>query len=89
MTRYDAKIDIWTRDQAKAIDALSSSKYGVSSLSLMEQAGKSVADFLLTQFGPDTEFIMVCGPGNNGGDALVAANYLYSNKRKTHTYCSR
>ena len=89
MTRYDAKIDIWTRDQAKTIDALTSSKYGVSSLSLMEQAGKSVADFLLTQFGPDTEFVMVCGPGNNGGDALVAANYLYSNKRKTHTLIVR
>ena len=88
MTRYDAKIDIWTRDQAKTIDALSSSKYGVSSLSLMEQAGKSVGFFFVDQFGPDTEFIMVCGPGNNG-DALVAANYLYSNKRKTHTYCSR
>ncbi|KAF8821982.1 putative apolipoprotein A-I binding protein [Cardiosporidium cionae] len=46
---------------------------------LMELAGYSVAQCIYDSFPPfkiDTTVIVCCGPGNNGGDGLVAARHL-------------
>jgi NAD(P)H-hydrate epimerase len=43
---------------------------------LMERAGRSVADFILDEYGPDESITVVCGSGNNGGDGRVAARVL-------------
>jgi len=50
--------------------------YGVSMERLMENAGKGVADELVRRFGKGRRIAFVCGPGNNGGDGLVAARHL-------------
>lgn len=47
---------------------------GVSSLQLMESAGKALAD-LVRSFHSDPVLIL-CGKGNNGGDGMVAARHL-------------
>ncbi|OPY36349.1 MAG: putative carbohydrate kinase [Methanoregulaceae archaeon PtaU1.Bin059] len=47
---------------------------GVSSLQLMESAGKALAD-LVRSFRADPVLIL-CGKGNNGGDGMVAARHL-------------
>ncbi|MET0431450.1 MAG: NAD(P)H-hydrate dehydratase [Hyphomicrobium sp.] len=50
---------------------------GVSSLDLMERAGKAVADAVPDMvWGPDRRIAVLCGPGNNGGDGFVAARHL-------------
>lgn len=49
--------------------------YGIDSGRLMENAGLRVAEFLRNHF-PDKGFSIYAGPGNNGGDALVAARRL-------------
>ena len=49
---------------------------GVSSDALMESAGSALADELLRRFPGWKRVTVVCGPGNNGGDGLVAARRL-------------
>lgn len=66
---------------AAALDVELMSTPGFSLEQLMELAGLSVAEAVY-QVVPNTEkstkpkILLVCGPGNNGGDGLVAARHL-------------
>jgi hydroxyethylthiazole kinase-like uncharacterized protein yjeF len=52
------------------------SRYGLSPKQLMENAGRGVAEFVLSRYGPMRRVCVLCGGGNNGGDGFVAARYL-------------
>jgi NAD(P)H-hydrate epimerase len=69
---------ILTAAQMQRIDRLTTEKCGVPSLTLMENAGAVVVDFLTEQFEPLTEhtIAILCGRGNNGGDGFVVARLL-------------
>ncbi|MBB5572526.1 MULTISPECIES: NAD(P)H-hydrate dehydratase [Rhizobium] len=49
---------------------------GIDSYGLMERAGQAVAASALRHFPEALRFIVLCGPGNNGGDGYVAARAL-------------
>jgi NAD(P)H-hydrate epimerase len=49
---------------------------GLSSYGLMERAGQAVAAAALRRFPGALRFVVLCGPGNNGGDGYVAARAL-------------
>ena len=49
---------------------------GVSSLLLMENAGRSVADEVEARFGRGVSVTIYGGTGRNGGDGMVAARHL-------------
>lgn len=51
---------------------------GISSIELMENAGRAVADHVGRSYPTGTCIVVVTGPGNNGGDGYVAARLLTS-----------
>lgn len=62
--------------EMREIDRVTSERFGVPSLTLMENAGGAVADFVLSQYPQARRIGVVCGKGNNGGDGFVAARKL-------------
>ena len=69
---------ILTAPQMQRIDRTTTERYGVPSLTLMENAGRGVVEFLAERFAPleQHRIVILCGRGNNGGDGFVAARML-------------
>ena len=67
-----------TASQMREVDRLTTERYGIPSLLLMENAGSGVVRALESHF-PDLAKLRVaicCGKGNNGGDGFVVARHL-------------
>lgn len=73
----DAPI-VLTRDASRELDRLAREEFGVPSIVLMENAAAGVATHTigLLRGREDRGVLIVCGPGNNGGDGLAAARHL-------------
>src|SRR6201993_1611325 len=77
-----------TAAEMREVDRLTTERYGISGTQLMENAGKSVAEFVLHEVSlrfqsPVRSVVVLCGKGNNGGDGFVAARYLRQEIRHT------
>lgn len=71
---------IVTVDEMRQLESRADREYGLTSSILMEHAGKSAAEILMQQIGrqplSEHEFLVLVGPGNNGGDGVVMGRYL-------------
>jgi len=64
-----------TAEQAREIDRRAVDQCGMSSLVLMENAGRGAVD-VMERLGIAGPVVIACGGGNNGGDGLVMARHL-------------
>ncbi|MCL5786102.1 MAG: NAD(P)H-hydrate dehydratase [Candidatus Thermoplasmatota archaeon] len=48
------------------------------SFSLMDSAGRAISDYAVDHCSKGERILIVCGPGNNGGDGFSAASHLES-----------
>jgi len=64
-----------TADRMAAVDA-NAAALGVPRKQLMESSGNAVARVVRSEVDPGSRIVLVCGRGNNGGDAFVAARFL-------------
>ncbi len=72
---------IVTASEMRAIDRATSERFGVPSLTLMENAGSAIAEHVLRHFSAEQKVAVMCGKGNNGGDGFVAARVLHEKGR--------
>lgn len=62
--------------QIREADRIQIEEMGLPGIILMENAAKSAAERLVELY-PDERFLVLAGPGNNGGDGLAMARFLH------------
>jgi ADP-dependent NAD(P)H-hydrate dehydratase / NAD(P)H-hydrate epimerase len=68
---------IVSASEMREIDRVTSERFGVKSLTLMENAGTAVAEFVASRYPAARSIGVICGKGNNGGDGFVVARKLH------------
>lgn len=74
----------------RQIDREAIDKDGIPSLELMENAGKGIAERILSGLasGNTSAIAVVCGTGNNGGDGFVIARHLHTAGCTIRLFCA-
>ena len=71
----ESMLELLTADEMARADTLAIAG-GVAGATLMENAGRAVTDEVAKRFPDQESVVVLCGPGNNGGDGFVAARHL-------------
>ena len=71
-------IPVILKNEAFALDESTISSGYLSEKGLMDNAGKSIAQFVVENIHDpfNQNIIVLAGPGNNGGDAIICHYYL-------------
>jgi NAD(P)H-hydrate epimerase len=65
-----------SRDEVRELDRRAIEGFGVPGVVLMENAGRGCAELLMRLNPGRRPTVLLCGPGNNGGDGFVIARHL-------------
>src|SRR3989337_886220 len=71
---------VLTAEEMREVDRLTTEKYGIPSILLMENAAHSAARVITEKLGgsvTDRSILVLCGKGNNGGDGAALARILW------------
>ncbi|MEQ1605462.1 MAG: NAD(P)H-hydrate dehydratase [Pyrinomonadaceae bacterium] len=72
-------IKVLTAEQMREVDRLTTDRYGIPSILLMENAAHAVARVITEKLGGSVKgksILILCGKGNNGGDGAALARIL-------------
>jgi NAD(P)H-hydrate epimerase len=69
-----------SRDEARAFDDWAINSIGIPGMVLMENAGRSCAEFVIEELAAvrKPKVCIFCGTGNNGGDGFVITRHLFN-----------
>lgn len=68
-----ARYKLYTAAQVRGIDYAAIHESGIAGYELMCRAGQAIVDVARGHFPDARRWLVMCGPGNNGGDGYVAA----------------
>jgi NAD(P)H-hydrate epimerase len=78
--KSQSKEIVISSDQMYEIENVGEKKFGMKKVIMMENAGFGISDFIIKRFKnkgiSKLKILAICGTGNNGGDAMVAARHL-------------
>ena len=77
---------VFSVEEIKEIESREFRKRGGDSFSLMVDAGVNCAKKII-KLVKKKPIIIVCGPGNNGGDGFIIGNYLHEKEYKVEVFC--
>jgi ADP-dependent NAD(P)H-hydrate dehydratase / NAD(P)H-hydrate epimerase len=66
---------LYSASQVRALDAHAIETLGIPGYTLMKRAGEAALRYLRTRWPMAHRIVIVCGPGNNGGDGYVLARF--------------
>ncbi len=67
---------VLTANEMRELEAAAMDAGRVTGAQLMERAGQGAADAIRARAGSVRDAVILCGPGNNGGDGFVIARHL-------------
>lgn len=70
----------------KKIDYTAINEYGISSLTLMENAATAVYKCIKENYKNAKQICIFCGPGNNGGDGITVSRLLMNDGYKVRCF---
>ncbi len=80
---------VLTAEEMREVDRLTTEKYGIPSILLMENAAHAAARVISEKLGGSVagkSFLILCGKGNNGGDGAALARILATQGAKVTIY---
>lgn len=77
---------LYNAAQARAFDLLAADGFGLSGEELMHRAGQAAFDLLRWRWPRARRIVVVCGPGNNGGDGYVLAQFAHAAGLTAHVH---
>ncbi|MCA1639487.1 MAG: NAD(P)H-hydrate dehydratase [Acidobacteria bacterium] len=80
---------VLTAEEMREVDRLTTEKYGISSILLMENAAHAAARVIGEKLGNSVtgkSFLILCGKGNNGGDGAALARILWTQGAQVFVY---
>ena len=77
---------VLTAEEMREVDRLTTEKYGIPSILLMENAAHAAADVIKEKLGGSVagkSFLILCGKGNNGGDGAALGKDFMARRSKS------